>query len=420
MKPAFYRNCARTKVAACLQSLRQAAAVVSGTCRYHARPRPFPLNRMTSTAKRPLRLLALVGTRPECLKMAALVRAAGADARCRLALVGSGQHPAMIRDTLAHLGSSTDLELPAVIPGSSLSRTVQHIQSSLIASLPALAPDVIIVQGDTSTAYAGALAARAAGIPLAHVEAGLRTGDPLRPFPEEPFRRRIAPLARWHFAPTAGAAANLIGEGIDPVRVLTVGNTIVDELKRFSSDHAPSGIPWRERGRDLLVLTLHRRENYGSPLVAVCTALLELLEHHDDLVLVCPVHPNPAVGLRVRRLLGAHPRCLLTPPIHYPTFVRLLREARLVVTDSGGIQEEAPYLGVPVLVARDATERPEALSSGGVELVGSDRAHLLHAAQRLLQAPRPAPLAFDTHAPFGDGNSAGRILQHLIDTAEIR
>lgn len=373
---------------------------------------------MNPTATRPLRLLALVGTRPECLKMAALVRAASGESRCQLTLVGSGQHPAMISDTLAHLGLQTDLDLPAVMPGSSLSRTVQHIQASLLAAIPALAPDVVIVQGDTSSAYAGALAARSAGIRLAHVEAGLRTDDPLRPFPEEPFRRRIAPLARWHFAPTPGAADNLTAEGIDGGRVHVVGNTIVDELKRFAIDLTPSGIPWRERGRELLVLTLHRRENYGSPLIAVCTALLELLEHHDDLVLVCPVHPNPAVGLRVRRVLGAHPRCLLTPPINYPTFVRLLREARLVVTDSGGIQEEAPYLGVPVLVARDVTERPEALSSGGVELVGSDRAHLLHAAQRLLLAPRPMPLAFDSNAPFGDGNSAGRILRHLIESAD--
>jgi UDP-N-acetylglucosamine 2-epimerase (non-hydrolysing) len=252
------------------------------------------------------------------------------------------------------------------------------------------------------------------GVALAHVEAGLRTSNPLRPFPEEPFRRRIAPIARWHFAPTTGARQHLLDEGVAADRVHVVGNTIVDELRRAIATPRATATDWRARGAQLLVLTLHRRETYGQALVAVCVTMLELLERHEDLVLVCPVHPNPAVGLRVRRLLGAHPRCLLVAPMGYRDFVQLLGDARLVVTDSGGIQEEAPYLGVPVLVAREATERPEALRAGAVELVGHDHDRLIHAALRLLTAPRPTPVAFDANAPFGDGDSAPRILDLLM------
>ncbi len=361
----------------------------------------------------PLRILAFAGTRPECLKLAALVRAARADARCRIDLVGSGQHPAMIRATLADVELATDRELAPVPPGSSLSHTLGHLRTHMGAQIAAQRPDLVIVQGDTSTAYAGALAARDAGVALAHVEAGLRTSNPLRPFPEEPFRRRIAPIARWHFAPTAGARQHLLDEGVAADRVHVVGNTIVDELRRAIASPRAATTDWRARGSQLLVLTLHRRETYGQALVAVCVTMLELLERHEDLVLVCPVHPNPAVGLRVRRLLGAHPRCLLVAPMGYRDFVQLLGDARLVVTDSGGIQEEAPYLGVPVLVAREATERPEALRDGAVELVGHDHDRLIHAALRLLAAPRPTPIAFDAHAPFGDGDSARRILDLL-------
>ena len=196
--------------------------------------------------------------------------------------------------------------------------------------------------------------------------------------------------------------------------MFVVGNTIVDELRCALANPCVPTVDWQARGSQLLVLTLHRRETYGQALVAVCVAMLELLERHEDLVLVCPVHPNPAVGLRVRRLLGAHPRCLLVAPMGYRAFVRLLGDARLVVTDSGGIQEEAPYLGAPVLIARDATERPEALRDGVVELVGHNHDRLVRGALRLLAKPRPTPIAFDAAAPFGDGHSAPRILDILL------
>lgn len=362
----------------------------------------------------PLRILAFAGTRPECLKLAALVRAARADARCQIELVGSGQHPAMIAATLTDLDLRTEHDLTPVPPGNSLSRTLGHLRAAMRTCIAERRPDVVVVQGDTSTAYAGALAARDAGVALAHVEAGLRTTHPLRPFPEEPFRRRIAPIARWHFAPTEGARQHLLDEGQAPSRVFVVGNTIVDELRCALANPCVPTVDWQARGSQLLVLTLHRRETYGQALVAVCVAMLELLERHEDLVLVCPVHPNPAVGLRVRRLLGAHPRCLLVSPMGYRAFVRLLGDARLVVTDSGGIQEEAPYLGAPVLIARDATERPEALRDGVVELVGHNHDRLVQGALRLLAKPRPTPIAFDAAAPFGDGHSAPRILDILL------
>lgn len=360
------------------------------------------------------RIVLIAGTRPECLKLASLH--AALRARAQVLLLGSGQHPAMVARTLAHLGLAADRELPPVPQPATLSRSVRHLRDQLREALQQLAPDAVVVQGDTSTAYAGALAARLAGVPLGHLEAGLRTADPRRPFPEEPFRRRIAPLARWHFAPTRGAAAQLRAEGIDAAAIHVVGNPIVDLLRETlaapGEDPCPTG--WRARFARVLTLTLHRRENYGRGLDEVCGAMRTLLDSHPDLGLVCPVHPNPTVGLRMRRQLGDHPRALLVPPLDYRPFVRLLRDSALVVTDSGGIQEEVPYLGVPTLVVREATERPEALRDGVVRLVSPHPEALLAAIDEVLARPRPVPLPFDANAPFGDGHTGERVARLLL------
>jgi len=282
-----------------------------------------------------------------------------------------------------------------------------------------LRPVLLVVQGDTSSAYAGALAARAAGVELAHVEAGLRTSDPMRPFPEEPFRRRIGALADWHFAPTPSAARNLLDEGVAAARIHTPGNTGVDALRLALAEPLPAhALHWQERFRHLLVLTLHRRENYGPKLEQICLGVRELLNLNPQLGVVCPVHPNPAVGTRVRRILGGHPRILLTAPLDYRPFVQLLSEARLVITDSGGIQEEAPYLGVPVVVVRENTERPEALACGNSHLVAAESNALIAAAQQWLAAAPPPAHAFASGAPFGDGRAADRIAQVLMTLAE--
>jgi UDP-N-acetylglucosamine 2-epimerase (non-hydrolysing) len=366
----------------------------------------------------PPRIALIAGTRPECLKLASTVGALQHAAQP--VLIGSGQHPAMVARTCAHLGLALDLSLPPPPPPATLSRSVRHLRDGLREALERLAPVAVVVQGDTSTAYAGALAARLAGVPIAHLEAGLRTPDPRRPFPEEPFRRRIAPLARWHFAPTRGAAANLRAEGIGAESIHVVGNPIVDLLREtlLGEPLEPCPIGWRDRFSRLVTLTLHRRENYGRGLDAVCAAMRTLLDRHADLGLVCPVHPNPVVGARMRRLLAGHPRAILAEPLDYRPFVRLLAASTLVVTDSGGIQEEVPYLGVPTLVVREATERPECLDSGVVRLVAPQPDAIIAAVDVALTQPRPAPLPFDAAAPFGDGRTGTRVAAVLLQALQ--
>lgn len=366
----------------------------------------LPRGSMTSAISvgRAQRVLVLAGTRPEAIKLASLVEALRNLPTLDTTLVASGQHPHMVVATLAHLGLAPDRHLASVTPGSSLSRTVRQLRDQCREAASAWDADAIVVQGDTATAYAGALAGRAAGIPVAHVEAGLRTHTPLRPFPEEPFRRRIATMAAWHFAPTPAAAAHLRAEGVAAESIHVVGNTVVDVLRRSLRALLPGPACGNH-----VVLTLHRRENYGHGMDHVCDAVLALLARHAELRVVCPVHPNPLVGTRMRGRLGSHPRIELVAPLDYRPFIRLVGTARLVITDSGGIQEEAPYLGVPVLVVRDATERPEALTYGGLRLVPPIRDAVLSAAETMLDAPRPPAVAFDAAAPFGDGDSGARI-----------
>lgn len=357
-----------------------------------------------TTTGRAQRVLVLVGTRPEAIKLASLVEALRDQPGLVTTFVSSGQHPRMVASTLQHLGLATDMELPPVASGSSLSRTVRHLRDHCKDAAIGWGADAIVVQGDTATAYAGALAGDAAGIRVAHVEAGLRTPTPLRPFPEEPFRRRIATLAEWHFAPTKMAADHLLGEGIPNDAIHVAGNTVIDILRRTL--HA---LPTPLTAGNHVVLTLHRRENYGHGMDHVCSAVLELLARHPHLRVASPLHPNPLVGARMRRLLGGHPRIELMPPLDYKPFIQLIATARLVITDSGGIQEEAPYVGVPVLVVRDATERPEAFGYGGLRLVPPMHDAVLAAAEAVLAATRPVPVPFDAAAPFGDGHSGVRI-----------
>jgi UDP-N-acetylglucosamine 2-epimerase (non-hydrolysing) len=373
------------------------------------------------TAHHP-RVMLVAGTRPECLKTASLVRALRRNSSIATYLINSGQHRSLVDQTFQHLGLTADIALPSPAAGRSLSQTVSTLRQSLARCYEELQPAIVVVQGDTSTAYAGALAARDLRIPLAHVEAGLRTANPMRPFPEEAFRRRIAPIARWHFAPTSGAASNLLNEGIERTRVHVVGNTVIDELRlalRLALDRpSTESANTPAIASRTITLTLHRRENYGRGLDLVCGAVLEAIASHTDLDVVCPVHPNPTVGLRIRRLLGGHPRVRLTDPMPYRSFVKLLKRSALVVTDSGGIQEEAPYLGVPVLVARDETERPEALASGTTRLVPLDKQVIVDAIRAALEQPRPAPLPFTAESPFGDGQSALRIADILARALE--
>jgi UDP-N-acetylglucosamine 2-epimerase (non-hydrolysing) len=361
----------------------------------------------------PLRLSCIAGTRPECLKLASVIAMASNSSEIDLQVVSSGQHPHMVASTLEQLGLPLYASLPPIPKGTHLSKSVQHLRKNLRQWLQHHQPDVVLVQGDTSTAYAGALAAAECRLPIAHLEAGLRTATPMRPFPEEVFRRRITPLARWHFAPTVTAGVHLQHEGIAPEQIHVVGNSIIDLLRTTCAAQQFHDLEWRSRGSHLLVLTLHRRENYQQGLVNVCASMLDLLEQDPELCVLCPVHPNPVVGTRIRRLLGQHPRVLLTEPLPYRRFIALLQQASLIVTDSGGIQEEAPYLGTPVLVTRSETERPECLQGGLVQLVGNQRANLLQHCLQVLSAARPLACGFNEQAPFGAGRTAEQVLAVL-------
>lgn len=355
------------------------------------------------------RVLVVAGTRPECLKIASVVKALRRQPGIEALLANSGQHPAMVERTLGHIGLHSDLALEPVA-ATTLSHAVAALRRNVLAAIRATNVDLVIAQGDTSTAYATALASRDAGVLLVHVEAGLRTPHPYRPFPEQLFRRRIARLARIHYAPTAAACANLEDEGIEPAAIVRVGNTIVDLLR----EQVEAGFP-APRGGETLVLTLHRRENYGRGLDHVCAAVLELIARHPTLRVVCPLHPNPAIRSRIRRNLGGAAGVDLVEPLDYAPFIAELAQARLVITDSGGIQEEAPYLGAPVLVVRENTERPESLALGTSVLVAPQVDAIVAAASRMLEAPRPRACAFDADAPFGDGRSGERIAAHLLD-----
>lgn len=364
--------------------------------------------------QRTRRVLVVAGTRPECLKLASVVRALRAQRSLDTQLLNSGQHEAMVERTFTQLGLHCDLT-STQIAAASLSQALGALRERIRQIAVEQRSALVVSQGDTSTAYAAALAARDLRLPLAHVEAGLRTNHPYRPFPEELFRRRIAPLAQLHFAPTAQAAANLRAEGIAGERIFDVGNSVIDLLREQVEDTRPLALPFLPGTPRCLALTLHRRENYGRGLDFVCAAVLELLARHDDLGVVCPVHPNPAVGHRIRRHLSAHPRARLVEPLDYRPFIALLAQARLAITDSGGIQEEAPYLGTPVLVVRENTERPESVALGAATLVAPRTDRVVAEAERLLAAPPPAPLAFTRDAPYGDGRSGERIAQTIAE-----
>lgn len=359
-------------------------------------------------------VLAVFGTRPEAVKLAPVIQGLRADPdRFRTTVVATGQHRELLAQTLSALGLRPDLDLRLMQPdqalGAMLARTLGHLEP-LVRDLR---PDCVLVQGDTLTTLAAALAAFYRGVPCAHVEAGLRTYDLANPFPEEANRRLVSQLAAWHFAATPGAASNLRREGVAAARIFITGNPVVDAVRAV----AAAGV--REKPRDLalpagrrrrVLVTAHRRESFGTPLREICEALREIAVRHPETEFLFLVHPNPHVAPRVRSSLRRRPDNLrLIPPQPYDVFIRLLAGSALAVTDSGGIQEEAPALGVRTVILRHATERPEALAAGG-RLVPPRRQAVVRAVHRALRrtsAGRPL------RCPFGDGRAAGRIVQAL-------
>ena len=357
-------------------------------------------------------VLVVAGTRPECIKLVPVIRELDRRYALRGVVIGSGQHPEAVRRTFGEFGIRPEHELPPLAGVANLRTAAWQLVANLAEAIGEYRPALVLVQGDTLTAYAGARAGERTRCDVVHVEAGLRTPDVADPFPEEWFRRRIAGHAAWHFAPSASAHANLLAEGVPPERIRNVGNTGIDTLRaQLQGDARRHESP--RHARDTVLVTLHRRENWDGKADVVCDALIALVEARPRLGIVLPVHPNPRVATRLKRRLGGRPRIALVAPMSYREFIATAEVAALLISDSGGVQEEAPHLGTPLLVPRSCTERPEAIGTGFVRLVPVDRDAILANALDLLAAPRAAPLPFDARAPFGDGTAAARIADVL-------
>ena len=365
------------------------------------------------------KVLVVLGTRPEAIKLAPVVLALNRRREFQCVLCVTSQHREMLEPMLKFFGLSTAHDLDVMRPDQKLGELTGRILGGMDRVLEAERPDWVVVQGDTTTAMAAGLAAYYRQIRLAHVEAGLRTNDKYSPFPEEINRRLVGALADLHFAPTEQAVRNLRKEGIPASKILRTGNTVTDALlwaarkiRRNPPPRVP-GIPPPAKGRKLVLVTGHRRENFGGGLEQICLALKAAAEARPELDFVYPVHLNPNVKAPVNRLLGGHPRIFLVPPVDYPVMVALLKRAWLVVTDSGGIQEEAPTFGVPVLVTRDTTERPEGIRSGNARLVGTDGKAILRWIRRLAADPGAYARMSRARNPYGDGHAARRIVDRL-------
>jgi len=362
-------------------------------------------------------VLVILGTRPEAIKLAPVVQELRRRQGIRVVVVATGQHQVLARQALGVFGLKPDVALEAARAGSSLAASGASILSAVDGVLGTHQADVVVVQGDTTSALMGGLAAFHRGVPVAHVEAGLRTGSMTSPFPEEMNRRLLSHLASIHFAPTIRAAEALVAEGVSVETVCVTGNTVVDALReiRLSAEYRKGKLPITLKPQErLLLVTVHRRENFGAPLDGICTAVATIAERHGDVQIVIPVHPNPVVRRTINARLGSTAGVSLVEPLDYPSFISLLEASWLVLTDSGGVQEEAPVLGVPVVVLRSNTERQEALDEGVAWLVGTDPEGIVRAVTGLLADPSAYAEAAHEVSPFGDGHAAARVVDALV------
>lgn len=353
-------------------------------------------------------VIVVMGTRPEAIKLAPVVAALRAQGRLRPVVVATSQHRELLQQALCPFGIVPDEDLCVMTEGQTPARVAAAVLERLEPLLAAWRPAWTVVQGDTSTAFAAAVTSFYAGVPVAHVEAGLRTGRLDAPFPEEFNRRGVAQATTLHCAPTPRAAANLRREGVGEGAIAITGNTVVDAVQHILQVAPPA--PARHDGSAQILVTLHRRESFGEPLERVLKALRQLaLERGAGLRLLYPVHPNPNVRGPAHRLLAGLPGVELLEPLDYPALLAAFAASRFAISDSGGIQEEAPAVGVPVLVARDVTERPEVVEAGWAQLVGTDPEQLLAAARRLLDDDAARAAMTSGPNPFGDGRAGARI-----------
>jgi len=369
-----------------------------------------------------IKILTIFGTRPEAIKMAPLVDALKNEAGIEARVCVTAQHRQMLDQVLELFAITPDYDLDIMQPGQSLSGVTAHILAGLAPILTEFKPHLVLVHGDTSTTLSSSLAAFYQQIPIGHVEAGLRTGDLNSPWPEEGNRKLTSAITTLHFAPTTDSEMNLLNEGIKADSIAVTGNTVIDALMKvtdkLSNDVSLSALldtkfAKLDNTKKLILVTGHRRENFGDGFVQICEALAALANKHDDIQIVYPVHLNPHVREPVNRILSNLNNILLIEPQEYLPFVYLMNKANIILTDSGGIQEEAPSLGKPVLVMRNVTERPEALAAGTIKLVGTNKDNIIEAIDNLLEDQTLYNNMSNAFNPYGDGQACSKIIAKI-------
>lgn len=359
-----------------------------------------------------VRILCSIGTRPEAIKMAPVIQDLTEAPWAEVRVLATAQHRRLLDDVLRVFSITPDIDLDMMQADQTLAQLTAKLLPALDRLLAEEKPRLVLAQGDTTSVFLTALACFYQKIPFGHVEAGLRTGKRYYPFPEEINRTLAARLATYHFAPTETSRDHLIREGIDSSSIHVTGNTVIDALHRTLERSPASGIQLGE-GRRLVLMTAHRRENFGPAFRQVCEGARALADAVEDIELVYPVHPNPNVTSVAHEVMGGHPRIQLIEPLDYARFVAAMKQAEIILTDSGGIQEEAPALGKPVLVFRRETERPEAVEAGVVKLVGPDREAIVAEGSRLLTDQAYYRSMARGVSPYGDGRAAARIVEIL-------
>lgn len=356
--------------------------------------------------------MTVMGTRPEVVKLAPVImKLRNNPDHFDLHVATTSQHRQMLDQMLDTFGIEVDLDLDIMRDDQNLDQVTRAALAGLYPAIEDLRPHLVVVQGDTTTTLAGALSAFYHKVPVAHVEAGLRTFDKYQPFPEEINRRLTSQIADYHFAPTETSRENLLSQGIAEESVWVTGNTAIDSL--FLTLDRPGEHPPSSHGEREILVTAHRRENQGEPLARICRALLRIADEFPDVRLTYPVHPSPRVRNTVHDFLGGHPRIELSDPLGYEDFVVAMSRAHMILTDSGGVQEEAPSLGKPVLVLRETTERPEGVAAGTLRLVGTGEDEIFNETKRLLVEPEVYRSMSAAKNPYGDGKAAERILDAL-------
>jgi len=374
-----------------------------------------------------MKILLVFGTRPEAIKMIPLAKELKDNSQVNCKVCVTAQHREMLDQVLELFELTPDYDLDIMRPGQDLYSVTSRIIEKMKSTIEGFNPDLVLVHGDTSTTFCAALSAFYSRVPVGHVEAGLRTGNLLSPWPEEANRKLTSVITQYHFAPTEKSKSNLLAEGIVEKSIHVTGNTVIDSLLWVNEKLASSpkllepikqSFDFLDQSKKLILVTGHRRENFGGGFERLCDALGEIAKTNDDVQIVYPVHLNPNVQEPVNELLANYNNIFLIPPQEYLPFVYLMNESELIITDSGGVQEEAPSLGKPVLVTRDTTERPEAVTAGTVKLVGTDKERIVSETQALLDNPAAYAKMSETSNPYGDGKAVKRIIDIILKENE--